>query len=105
MQLAAIVGLGTLGDVKALGPLEKYTTAPKESPLRTTAERAVSAINDTKKPAAEAGSLRNEVLTLQKADRDLRKEFDDLKKKLDALTAKPGDAKSSKTPTAAKSKR
>jgi len=105
VQLAAIVGLGTLGDVKAVGPLEKFTSAPKESPLRATAERAVGAINDTRKPAAEASSLRNEVLTLQKANRDLRKEFDDLKKKIDALATKPADAKSGKAAAPAKTKR
>ena len=36
-------------------------------------------------------------MTLQKANRDLRKDFDDLKKKLDALTpAKPAETKAVK---------
>ena len=105
VQLAAVMALGTLGDVKALGPLEKFTNAPKESPLRATAERAVGAINNTKKPAAESDSLRSEVITLQKENRDLRKEFDDLKKKIDALTAEPGHVKSAKPATPAKAKR
>jgi HEAT repeat protein len=105
VQLAAVMALGTLGDVKALGPLEKFTNAPKESPLRATAERAVGAINNTKRPAAESDSLRSEVITLQKENRDLRKEFDDLKKKIDALTAEPGHVKSAKPATPAKAKR
>jgi HEAT repeat protein len=105
VQLAAVMALGTLGDVKALGPLEKFTNAPKESPLRAAAERAVGAINNTKRPATESDSLRSEVITLQKENRDLRKEFDDLKKKIDALTAEPSHVKSAKPATPAKSKR
>lgn len=98
IQLAAITGLGTLGDLKATGALEKLAGAPKESPTRTTAERALTTLLDTKKTVpAELGTLRGEVTTLQKANRDLRKDFDDLKKKLDALTpAKPADAKPAK---------
>ena len=105
VQFAAIAGLGTLGDVKALGPLEKLAGAPKESLLRAAAERAIGSINDTKKPAAEAASLRNEVLSLQKANRDLRKEFDDLKKRLDVIAVKPAEAKSGKSAAPAKTKR
>jgi len=105
VQLAAIAALGTLGDEKAIGPLEKLAAAPRESPLRAAAERASNALLDTRKPAAEVGNLRNEVLTLQRENRDLRKEFDDLKKKLDVLTAKPAEAKSGKDPAPAKTRK
>ena len=103
VQLAAVAGLGVLGDAKAIGPLEKLRSTPKETPLRAAAERAVTAVHEAKKPAVEAGSLRSEVLTLQKTDRDLRKDFDDFKKKLDALTPKPADAKAAKPAPEAKS--
>ncbi len=96
VQLAAIAALGTLQDTKALAPLEKLTTAPKASPLRAAAENAVTALLDTKKPAAENRTLRNEMLTLQKSNRDLRRDFDDLKKKLEALSPKPPEAKPAK---------
>jgi aminopeptidase N len=96
VQLAAIAALGTLQDPKALAPLEKLTSAPKASPLRSAAETAVTALLDTKKPAAENRTLRNEMLTLQKSNRDLRRDFDDLKKKLEALSPKPPEAKPAK---------
>jgi len=95
VQQAAINGLGTLGDAKAIAALEKFTSASKESPERAAAERAVVTLRDTKKPSEQVGTLRNEVLTLQKENRDLRKEFDDLKKKIEALT-KGADSKSVK---------
>ncbi len=98
IQLGAIGALGTLGDPKAAGALEKLAGTPKESPVRAAAQSALSTLNTTKKLVpAEVGSLRNELQTLQKANRDLRKDFDELKKKLDALTpAKPADAKAVK---------
>ena len=105
VQLAAITALGTLGDPKAAGPLEKLAIGPKESPLRAAAERANTMLNEAKKPAAEVGTLRNEVLSLQKADRDLRKDFDDLKKKLEALSAKPAESKSTKSVAPSKPKK
>jgi aminopeptidase N len=105
VQLAAIGALGTLEDTRALAPLEKLMTAPKESPVRAAAERAYNALLDTKKPAAEAASLRGEVLTLQRENRDLRKDFDDLKKKVEALNPKPAEVKASKTTTPPKGKK
>jgi aminopeptidase N len=97
VQLAAINALGTLEDTRALAPLEKLMSAPKEGPVRSAAERAYNALLDTKKPAAEAASLRGEVLNLQRENRDLRKDLDDLKKKVEALNPKPSEAKPSKT--------
>lgn len=106
VQFAAIAGLGTLGDMKAAGALEKLAGAPKESPTRASAERALAALRETKKLVpAEVGSLRNEVMTLQKANRDLRKDFDDLKKRLDALAPKPTETKTGKGATPAKAKK
>ena len=58
----------------------------------------MTALLDTKKPTAEAASLRGEVMTLQKSNRDLRKDFDDLKKKLDALSARPATPPKARKP-------
>src|SRR6185503_10881501 len=88
VQLAAINALGTLGDPKAVAVLEKFTGNVKESPERTAAERAITAVRDQKKPAIELGTLRTEVINLQKDNRELRKELDDVKKKLEALAPK-----------------
>jgi aminopeptidase N len=93
VQLTAISALGTLGDAKAIAALEKLTSSPKESRERAAAERAVTSLRDVRKPSAEVGGVRNEILTLQRDNRELRKEMDDLKKKLEALGTKAPDAK------------
>jgi len=85
VQLAAINSLGTLGDAKAIAALEKFTSGSKTSPERVAAEKALASLRDTKKPSVELGSLRNEVLNLQKENKDLRKEFDDFKKKMETV--------------------
>ena len=89
VQLAAINGLGALGDASAVPVLEKCTTAPRESPERAAADKAIAALRDSKKPSVELGAIRGEVLNLQKENRDLRKELDDLKKRLEALAKTP----------------
>ncbi len=90
VQIAALNALGTLRDDRALPVLERFTAAPKNSPVRTAAERSVDAIRSGRKAPAEVGDLRKEVFELQKQNRDLRREFDAMKKKLDAGTpAKP----------------
>jgi len=86
---AAIRALGTLGDERAIGPLQKFASGGKPSPEREAAQRAVAQLRATRKPVDDFKNLRNEVLDLQKTDRELRQELDDLKKKLEALPPKP----------------
>jgi len=88
VQLSALAGLGTLGDSKAIGVLEKFASFPKESPERVAAEKSLASLRDAKKPSTEFGTLRADVLKLQQDNKDLRKELDDLKKKLDATNSK-----------------
>lgn len=97
VQLAAINGLGNLGDPKAIAVLEKFTADTPQNPQRTAAERALNALRDGKKPGAELGTLRGEVMALQKENRDLRKDLDDLKKRIETLGPKPGVAKTNRT--------
>lgn len=89
VQQSALAGLGTLGDAKAIAVLDTFMSLPKESRERTTAERSLTALRDSKKPSAEMGTLRGDLQKLQQDSRDLRKELDELKKKLDASAAKP----------------
>jgi HEAT repeat protein len=92
VQLAAINALGTLGDPKAIGALNKFATAAKDSPERGAAERAVTGLRAARKPVDDFKNLRQEVLDLQKDNRDLRKELDELKKKVEVNHAfHPGD--------------
>jgi hypothetical protein len=77
-----------LRDERALPALERFASSAKNSPETVAAERSIEAIRTDRKSSAEVGTLRRELLELQKQSRDLRKEFDTLKSKLDA-TAKP----------------
>ena len=75
VQLASLNALGTLGDPTALGVLEKFTTAAKASPQRAAAERAVASLRAARKPVDDFKNLRQEVLDLQKDNRDCAKKW------------------------------
>jgi aminopeptidase N len=85
VKRAALSALGELGDPKAIPVLETFTRAAKESPERQAAESALAAVRAARKPVDELRDLRNEVLGLQKENRDLRRQVDDLKKKFEAV--------------------
>jgi aminopeptidase N len=89
IQLAALNALGTLGDAKAVAVLEKFSDSARQNPQRGAAERALATLRDARKPPAELGALRKEVTDLKTENRQLRKDVDDLKKKLEALVAPP----------------
>ncbi len=88
VQRAVISALGTLGDSQAIAALERFTYGDEDSPLRTAADKAVAALREERKPAVEFRAMRKEVLDLQRANRDLRKELDDLKKQVEAATSR-----------------
>jgi aminopeptidase N len=89
VQIAAINALGRLGDPKATAVLSTFATASKERPERSAAEQAVNDLRAARRPVDDFKNLRSEVLDLQKANRELRKELDELKKKLEAKEAAP----------------
>jgi HEAT repeat protein len=93
VRLASLGALGTLRDERAVPILERFAAGKKGSPERNTAERAIEMIRATRKGTLEVGDVRREVLELQRQNRDLRREFDALKKKLDANTAPAPKAK------------
>ena len=93
VQVAVLGALGTLNDTKAIAVLEPFAASTVEGPERTAAERALTALRENRPASAELGTLRTEVLNLQKENRDLRKDLDDLKKKLDAVVAPQAPAK------------
>ena len=80
VQIGAISALGVLGDPAALSVVQRFADASKESPEQRAAEKAVTALREGRKPTDDFKNLRQEVLSLQKADREMRKELDDLKK-------------------------
>lgn len=87
VKLAALNALGTLRDEKSLPILERFVVGPKTTPTRAAAEKAVETIRAQRPGALEAGDVRREVLELQRQNRDLRREFDVLKKKVEAGNA------------------
>jgi HEAT repeat protein len=98
VQVAAIRGLGTLRDEKAIPILETFASASKETPTRTPAEYAINAIRSGRKPGNEAQALRGEVMDLKKENRELRDELKSLEKKVDAIAKEPIDAKKEEKP-------
>jgi aminopeptidase N len=84
VQRAAISALGTLGDPQAIAVLETFASASRETPERSAAERAITDLRAGRKPADDFKNLRQEVLDLQKANRELRKDFDTLKRTTEA---------------------
>jgi aminopeptidase N len=83
IQIAAIQALGALGNPRALGVLDGLTSGDKESRVQKAALAALSELRSGRKQADEIRGLRQEVLDLQKHDRELRKDLDALKKKLE----------------------
>jgi aminopeptidase N len=87
VQIGAIKALGTLEDPRALAVLETFSTAAKDSPEQREAGRAIEILKGARKPVDNLQAIRAEVSDLQKDNRRLSKELDDLKKKLDARPA------------------
>jgi HEAT repeat protein len=84
IQIAAIKALGTLGDPRSVAVLQTYANAAKGNPLQPAAEKAVADLRAGRKPVDDFKNLRQEVLDLEKANRDQRKELEDLKKQFEA---------------------
>jgi aminopeptidase N len=97
VRVAALNALGTLGDPKALPAVQKFSTASKASPERGAAERAAMSLRAARKPVDDFKNLRQEVLDLQSANRELRKEIDDLKKKVEAAVKPKAEDRPPKT--------
>jgi aminopeptidase N len=104
VHLASIRSLGTLGDPKAIAVLTTFTLATGESLERGSAERAIADLRAGRKPIDDYKNLRQDVLELQKANRELRKEMDDLKKITEATPAPAAGAPPGKNAPAKKPK-
>jgi aminopeptidase N len=96
LQLAAMKALGTLEDPKAIALLETFASASKETPQQKEAEKAIAALRAVNKPSDNLKDLRQEVLDVKKENQRLSKELAEVKKKLDAGTAKEPEKKTAK---------
>ncbi|MBC8001118.1 MAG: M1 family metallopeptidase [Opitutaceae bacterium] len=101
VQLGAITSLGVLGDVEAVPVLETFAAAAKESPERDAAEKALGALRASQKPSENLREVRNEILELQKLNRDLRQELNTVKKKIDAAPPLPNKSGNPSRPKSA----
>ncbi len=84
VQRNVISALGTLGDPQAIATLQTFANASKESPESVAAAAAITVLRADRKPVDDFKNLRSELTDLQKANRTLRKDLDDLKKKSEA---------------------
>jgi hypothetical protein len=92
VQLAAINGCGTLGDPKAIAVLEKFTIGLKDTPDRGAADQAIATLRAHRAPIDDFKNMRQEIADLQKENREMRKELDDLKKKVATTETTPANA-------------
>jgi hypothetical protein len=104
LQIAAIRGLGTLRDEKAIPLLEGFAGAAKETPTRNPAEFAINAIRSGRRPGNESQVLRTEVMDLKKENRELREELKTLSKKVEAISKPAPVASKEKSKPAAPKK-
>lgn len=80
--MAAIRALGTLEDPSSIAILQTFASALKDTPQREQAEWSISKLRSANKPNDNLSDLRQEVLNLQKANRDMKKEMEDFKKQI-----------------------
>ena len=68
-------------------PRSTTAAGATDAPETKAAEKAVADLRAARAPSAELGRMREEFSTLQRENRELRRDMDDLKKRLDALAA------------------
>jgi aminopeptidase N len=84
VRLAALAALGTLGDPRAIAAVETFTTLAADRPEKTAADKALVQLRTARKPGEDLKGLRTEVLDLQKSNRELKKDLEMLKKRIEA---------------------
>jgi aminopeptidase N len=80
VRSAAIHALGTLGDPKGIGVLEKFASASRNNAERSAADAAIPQLRAGRRPVDDFKNLRQEVLDLQKANREIKKEMEEMRK-------------------------
>lgn len=85
IRLAAITALGNLEDPRSIATLETYAGASPYRPEKAAADRALEKIRAAHKPSEELKALRTEVTSLQEAGREMKKELETLRKKLEPV--------------------
>ena len=84
VQIASFNALGSLGDPKAIAVLETFAAARKGNPQREAADRAIATLRAAKKPSDEWRDLRQELLELREANREVKDQLQELRGKVEA---------------------
>ena len=93
LRRAALSGLGTLGDPRAVPVLESFARSSKSSPEQSTASAALERLRNERRPAVEFEELRREVLGLQRSERELKERVESLNKTWEAIRTAPATQK------------
>ena len=88
---AALEALGTLGDPRAIAVLQNFASA-RNGPEKAAAAQSLSTLRSARKPVDDFKNLRQEVLDLEKANRELRQDLEEIKKQLPVKTNAPTKA-------------
>jgi uncharacterized protein YlxW (UPF0749 family) len=81
-----------LEDPRAIPLLQTFASASKTLPEQPAAETSLETIRAARRPPDNLQELRESILDLQKENRQLRKDLEDLQKKLESTSA-PRSAK------------
>jgi aminopeptidase N len=84
IRTGAIKALGTLQDPRALPLLQTFASAGKTNPEQPVAQAAMDGIRAARPSGDNLKELRETILNLQKENSQMRKDLDDLQKKLNA---------------------
>ena len=91
VALGAINGLGQLKDPAARSTLAAMAVSARNDRFQNAAEAALKALDQDARPASAIPDLRQDMLELQKTNRELREELDRLKQRLDAVSTRPAE--------------
>ncbi len=84
IMTAAVTALGVLNDPKAIAVLETFDVGKDDSPKRKAVQQALTDLKSGQKPDANIKTLREDFLEIQKQNREMQEQFQEMKKRLDA---------------------
>lgn len=85
VRRTAIEALGGLGDPKAIPALTPFTRGAADNSERHAAQRAIASLRAPAQPADDLRALREEILALQRQNRDLEQGLEELKARVAEL--------------------
>ncbi len=84
IMIAAINALGTLNDPQAIAALEAVNGGKPGSDKRKAVQKALTSLKSSDKQDANIKSLREDFLKIQEANEKMQKDFEEMKKRLEA---------------------